>query len=76
MSISSAGRGKPTLSWVSQCAIGDGVNAENIKVILRSLMANGYDGVLSMECEGEGGPMIEQGLAWLRGALAEIGAAS
>jgi inosose dehydratase len=75
-SLAEASRGDMTGIAVSQCAIGDGVNAENIKVILRSLIANGYDGVLSMECEGEGGPMIEQSLAWLRSALDEIGAAS
>lgn len=75
-SLAEASRGDMTGIAVSQCAIGDGVNAENIKVILRSLIANGYDGVLSMECEGEGGPMIERSLAWLRGALVEIDAAS
>jgi sugar phosphate isomerase/epimerase len=74
-SLAEASRGDMTGIAVSQCAIGDGVNAENIKVILRSLIANGYDGVLSMECEGEGGPMIERSLAWLRGALVEIDAA-
>jgi sugar phosphate isomerase/epimerase len=73
-SLAEASRGDMTGIAVSQCAIGDGVNAENIKVILRSLISSGYDGVLSMECEGEGGPMIERSLAWLRGALAEIDA--
>ena len=36
----------------------------------------GYDGVLSIECEGAGGPMIERSLAWLRGTLAELGIAA
>ena len=31
-----------------------------------------YDGVLSMECEGQGGPMIERSLAWLRATLAGL----
>jgi len=25
-----------------------------------------------MECEGQGGPMIEQSLAWLRGTLRDL----
>lgn len=31
------------------------------------------DGVLGMECEGQGVPLIEQSLAWLRRTLAELG---
>ncbi len=30
------------------------------------LRDHGYQGILSMECEGQGGPMIEKSLAWLR----------
>ena len=41
------------------CALGDGVNAENIKKCLAMLRDHGYNGALSMECEGQGGPMIE-----------------
>jgi len=26
-----------------------------------------------MECEGQGGPLIERSLAWLRATLAELG---
>jgi inosose dehydratase len=33
----------------------------------------GYKGALSIECEGQAGPMIEQSLAWLRQTLAELG---
>ena len=71
--MAEAMRGKDTGIAISQCAIGDGVNAENIKTCLSKLHANGFDGVLSMECEGQGGPMIEKSLAWLRGTLAELG---
>jgi len=39
---------------------------------LRILRDNGYRGVLSMECEGQGGPMIERSLAWLRETLSEL----
>jgi inosose dehydratase len=27
---------------------------------------SGYDGVVSIECEGQGGPMIEKSLVWVR----------
>jgi inosose dehydratase len=33
---------------------------------------HGYQGTLSMECEGQAGPMIEKPLAWLRQTLAEL----
>ncbi len=71
-SLAAAVRGEQTGIAVSHCAIGDGVNAENIKKVLTILRDNGYDGVLSMECEGAGGPMIEKSLAWLRGTLRQL----
>ncbi len=72
-SLAAAVRGEQTGIAVSQCAIGDGVNANNIKQCLGMLRAQGFDGVLSMECEGQGGPMIEKSLDWLRQTLAELG---
>jgi sugar phosphate isomerase/epimerase len=71
-SLAAAVRGEQTGIAVSSCAIGDGVNAGNIKKVLTILRDNGYDGVLSMECEGAGGPMIEKSLAWLRRTLNEL----
>jgi sugar phosphate isomerase/epimerase len=71
-SLAAAVRGEQTGIAVSSCAIGDGVNAGNIKKVLTILRDNGYDGVLSMECEGAGGPMIEKSLAWLRQTLNEL----
>ena len=64
-------RGGQTGIAVSQCALGDGVNADNIRQCLGLLRDHGYQGVLSIECEGQGGPMLEQSLAWLRRTLAE-----
>ena len=55
-----------------QCAIGDGVNADNIRQCLPLLRAHGYTGTLRMECEGQAGPMIEKSLAWLRQTLGEL----
>jgi sugar phosphate isomerase/epimerase len=65
-SLSAAARGELTGIAVSHCAIGDCVNAENIRHCIEILVRSGYDGILSMECEGQGGPMIEKSLAWLR----------
>jgi len=72
-SLAAAARGKETGIAVSQCAIGYGVNAENIRKVLGLLRDNGYGGVLSMECEGQGGPLIEKSLGWLRRTLKELG---
>lgn len=72
-SLALAVRGGQTGIAVSHCALGDGVNADNIKECLKLLRDHGYRGVLSMECEGQGGPMIEKSLAWLRRTLDELG---
>jgi sugar phosphate isomerase/epimerase len=66
-------RGQDTGIAVSQCALGGGVNGENIRKCLALLRDQGYGGVLSIECEGQGGPMIEESLKWLRGTLKELG---
>lgn len=71
-SLAAVARGAQTGIAVSHSAIGDGVNADNIRSVLRILRDTGFDGVLSMECEGGGGPMIERSLAWLRAALVEL----
>jgi sugar phosphate isomerase/epimerase len=64
-------RGELTGIAVSQCAIGDGVNGENIKKCFDILVENKFDGVVSLECEGQGGPMIEKSLAWVRNIVNE-----
>jgi sugar phosphate isomerase/epimerase len=71
-SLAEAARGTLTGIAVSHCAIGDGVNAENIRASLRLLAGHGYQGVLSLECEGAGGAMIERSLGWVRGELAAL----
>jgi inosose dehydratase len=72
-SLAAAARGEQTGIAVSHCSIGNGVNADNIRKVLTLLHNNGYNGPLSMECEGAGGPMIEKSLTWLRHTLAELG---
>lgn len=65
-SLAESLRGELTGIAVSQCAIGDGVNKDNIEKCINILADMNFDGVLSLECEGEGGPMIEKSLAFVR----------
>ena len=71
-SLAATARGELTGIAVSHCAIGDGVNANNIQQCLQLLRESGYDGVLSIECEGQGGPMIERSLSWVRQQLGDV----
>jgi sugar phosphate isomerase/epimerase len=68
--LAAAARGELTGIAVSHCAVGDGVNAANVRRCIELLKRSGYRGVLSIECEGQGGPMIERSLAWVREAAA------
>jgi sugar phosphate isomerase/epimerase len=71
-SLARALRGGATGIAVSHCSLGEGVNAGNIRECLALLRDCGYTGVLSIECEGQGGPMIEKSLGWLRQTLQEL----
>jgi len=71
-SLAASVRGQQTGIAVSQCAIDDGVNADNIRQCLTLLRDHSYQGTLSMECEGQAGPMIEKSLTWLRQTLGEL----
>ncbi len=70
-SLAASSRGELTGIAVSHCAVGDGVNSANICGCLDVLARSGYHGVVSIECEGQGGPMIERSLAWVRQVVAE-----
>ncbi|MFF3063977.1 sugar phosphate isomerase/epimerase family protein [Oerskovia sp. NPDC057915] len=72
-SLADSVRGGATGIAISHVAAGDGVNAENIRQILARLNARGFDGVLSIECEGQGGPMLADSLSWLRKEVAAAG---
>jgi inosose dehydratase len=72
-SLAAAVRGGQTGIAVSHCALGDGVNADNVRTCLEILHDHGYDGVISMECEGQAGPMIEQSLKWVRDTFDALG---
>jgi len=65
-SLAASMRGELTGIAVSATAIGDGVNVDNIRRCFDILAEINYDGVVSIECEGQGGPMIEKSLAWVR----------
>lgn len=71
-SLAAASRGELTGIAVSHCAIGEGVNAGNIRTCLGMLKKAGYGGVLSLECDGDGGPLIEKSLAWVRKTVEEL----
>jgi sugar phosphate isomerase/epimerase len=70
-SLAASMRGELTGIAVSQCAIGDGVNGENIRKCFGILADIGFDGVVSLECEGQGGPMIEKSLVFVREIVAD-----
>lgn len=70
-SLAESAMGEITGIPISHAAIGEGVNSDNIKKCLEILHSVGFDGVLSLECEGAGGPMIERSLEWLRDTLKE-----
>ncbi|MCD2443239.1 sugar phosphate isomerase/epimerase [Agromyces sp. SYSU K20354] len=72
-SLAEAVRGGATGIAISHVAAGDGVNAENIRQILRRLSAAGFSGVLNIECEGQGGPMLASSVRWLRAEVAAAG---
>lgn len=65
-SLAASVRGELTGIAVSHTAIGDGVNVDNILKCFDILVDIKYDGVVSIECEGQGGPMIEKSLAFVR----------
>jgi sugar phosphate isomerase/epimerase len=71
-SLALAVRGGQTGIAVSHCSLGAGVNANNIRECLTLLRDHGYQGVLSIECEGQSGPMLEKSLAWLRQTLSDL----
>jgi sugar phosphate isomerase/epimerase len=71
--LAEAVRGGATGIAMSHVALGDGVNADNIRVCLKLLRDHSYEGNLSIECEGQSGPLIEMSLAWMRKSLAELG---
>ncbi|HBY58795.1 MAG TPA: hypothetical protein DEH78_03175 [Solibacterales bacterium] len=67
--LAAEARGELTGVAGSPCALGDGVNAQNVRAAMALLLNAGYRGVFSLECEAHGGPMLERSLAWARAEL-------
>lgn len=70
--LADAVRGGATGIAMSHVALGEGVNAGNIRTCLTRLRDHGYQGNLSIECEGQNGPLIEKSLAWTRSILRDL----
>lgn len=64
--LAQAMRGELTGIALSQSAVGAGVNAANIEKCIQVLLANGYEGVFSLECDGS---QLEKSLNWIRGIV-------
>ena len=62
--LADAARGKDTGISASVVHIGEGVNAENIVGCIQHLTETDWDGVFSIECEGE--QNVIKSIAWLR----------
>lgn len=62
-------RGRQAGIGMSHVAIGDGVNADNIRSCLRILKEHGYAGAVSLECDARGGPLLEESIRWVRESL-------
>jgi sugar phosphate isomerase/epimerase len=70
--LAAALRGEATGIALSACAIGEGVNADNIRKCIGILAKSGFQGTLCLECDAQGGPVLERSLAWVRQVLAEV----
>jgi sugar phosphate isomerase/epimerase len=70
--LSERARGKQTGIGMSHCSIGEGVNAENIRRCLELLRDRGFKGAVSLECEAQGGPVLERSILWIRRILREL----
>lgn len=70
-SLAAEPHGEMTGIASSHCAIGEGVNAGNIQSCVKLLVANGYQGVLTIECEAQQG-MMESSVAWMNNLIAEV----
>ena len=74
--LAAAMRGELTGIALSSTAIGDGVNADNIRRCVEMLVRSGFQGVMSLECDAQGGPLLERSLTWTRSVLADATAAA
>jgi inosose dehydratase len=64
-------RGELTGIVSGHCAIGEGANAAHVRTCVERLVEHGYQGVLVVECEAQGG-LIESSIAWMRQLIAAV----
>jgi inosose dehydratase len=69
--LAAALKGEVTGIALSSTAIGEGVNADNIVKCIELLVKNGFEGTMSLECDAQGGPLLERSLNWTRKVLAQ-----
>lgn len=62
-------KGELTGIALSSTAIGEGVNADNIRKCVELLVRTGFQGVMSLECDAQGGRLLERSLNWTRKVL-------
>ena len=74
--LSETARGTQTGIGMSHCSLGEGVNAQNIRRCLELLRDRGFQGAVSLECEAQGGPVLERSILWIRQVLQELEIAS
>jgi hypothetical protein len=67
--LAATDRGESTGIATSISAIGQGVNAENIRACLKLLQTANWTGILSVECLGTD-EILNSSVAWLRQQLA------
>ena len=60
---------------MSYGSIGEGVNAQNIRRCLELLRDQRFRGTVSLECEVQGGPVLERSLRWVREVLKDLNVA-
>ena len=67
--LAAAVRGESTGIPTSHCAVGQGVNAENIKACIKLLKEAGWDGGVSIECLATD-EVLSDSVAWVREQIA------
>ena len=72
-SLASAERGVSTGIATSVAAIGAGVNSPNIEACVHYLQETGWNGVLSIECEGAD-EILHPSVRWMRGLVGKAAA--
>jgi len=67
--LAAAARGEETGIGSSEVPVGGGVNADNIRAVIRYLQETGWDGAVSIECHGSD-ENTRRSLEFLRGVVA------